>query len=154
MNTPESPVKPASGVWKALLVLVLVFVLGAAAAIGGGLLLLRSQIRIAATAPATQQGPLDKLAARIEERLGDRLQLSPAERSALHEELAVTTLRAKELRTRLADDIRELAADTFGRISSHLPGDKQAKLKEEMDARLAPWGLLPQAGAGQPPKAN
>ena len=154
MNTTDAPAKPASGTWKAVLLLVVVFFLGAATSIGGGLLFLRSQIRKAATAPSNNQGPLDRLSARIESHLGDHLKLSPSERGTLHEELAVTTRRAKELRLRLADDIRALADETITRIGSHLPADKQAKLRQEVDERLAPWGLQPKAGGEVSSKTN
>jgi len=154
MNTTDTPPKPAGGVWKALLILILVFILGAATGIGGGLLILRAQIRKAATATVSQQGPLDKLAARVEAHLGDRLHLSATERSALHEELGVTTRRAKELRLRLADDIRALAGDTIRRIGARLPAEKQAALRKEMDERLTPWGLKPDTVGDRPPKAD
>lgn len=154
MNTTDPPAKPTSGTWKALLVLALVFLLGAATGIGGGLLFLRAQIRKAATAPLNNQGPFDKLSARIESQLVKNLQLDPPERSAVHEELAVTSRRAKELRLRLADDIRALAGDTIARIGGHLSAEKQAKLRQDADAWLAPWGLQPKAGAEHLPKTN
>ena len=150
----DTPAKPTSGTWKALLVLALVFLLGAATGIGGGLLFLRAQIRKAATAPVNNQGPFDKLSARIESQLGKNLQLDPQERNAVHEELALTTRRAKELRLHLAGDIRALAGDTIARIGSHLSAEKQTKLRQDADAWLAPWGLQPRASAVHPPKAD
>jgi len=154
MNTTDAPARTTKGAWKAVLLLVLVFILGAATAIGSGLLFLRSEIRKAATAPVSQQGPLDRFSGRIESHLAGRLKLSDSERNALHEELAVTTRRAKELRLRLANDVRALAGETVARIGSHLPAEKRAKLRQEVEERLAPWGLQPKASGEHPPKAD
>lgn len=154
MNPPEVPVKPSRSKWKAALLLVFVFILGGACGLGGGILLLRSWIRLAITAPLSQQGPLDKLAAQIEGKIGRSLKLSEDELRAVHDELAVSTRKAKELRLRTGDEVRALAEDTIARISSHLPSDKQAKWRQQAAARLEPWGLLPAAKTEDKPKTN
>lgn len=151
---PDAPAKPSRGVWKAVLLLLVVFVLGAASGIGGGLLFLRSQIRRAATAPVTNRGPLDTLADRMESRLTGRLQLSESERSAVREELAASVRQAKEIRLRIANDIRALAGDTVARIAKHLSAEKQVKLWKEAESRLEPWGLNVKPSGTPPTGAN
>ncbi len=145
MNAPEIPAKPSRSKWKAALLLIFVFLLGGACGLGGGMILLRSWIRLAITAPLSHQGPVDKLAARIESNIGRSFKLSTDELHAVHDELAVSTRKAKELRLRVGDDARALAEDTIVRIGSHLPADKQAAWRQQATARLAPWGLLPDA---------
>lgn len=131
-----------------------VFFLGGACGFGGGMILLRSWIRLAITAPVSNHGPIDKLAARIESNIGRSMKLSADELRAVHDELAVSIRKAKELRLRVGDEARALAEDTIARIDSHLPTDKQAGWRQQATARLEPWGLLPPAKMGDKPKTN
>ncbi len=147
MSSLESPPKPSRSNWKAVLLLLFVFILGAGCGLGGGLLLFRSWFRLAVTAPLSHHGPIDKLAAHIETNLSRSLKLSDDECRAVHEELAVSTRKAKELRLRVGDEVRELAADTIERVGRHLPADKQANWRRQATAKLEPWGLMPGAKA-------
>ena len=56
----------------------------------------------------------------MESRLTGRLQLSDSERSAVRSELAASVKQAKEIRLRIANDIRALPGDTVARIGKHL----------------------------------
>ena len=154
MNPSEVPVKKSRSTWKAALLLLVVFLLGAGCGLGGSMLLLRSWIRLAVTSPVNNHGPLDKLASRIEYHLQRSLKLSDDELRAVHEELALSTRKAKELRLRVGDEARGLAEDTIVRIGSHLPPDKQANLRKQATARLEPWGLLPGAKVETAPKKD
>lgn len=136
------------------MLLLVVFFLGAGCGIGGSMLLLRFWIRLAVTSPVSNHGPLDKLASRIENHLKHSLKLSDDELRAVHEELALSTRKAKELRLRVGDEARGLAEDTIVRIGSHLPSDKQANWRKQATARLEPWGLMPSAKAETAPKKD
>jgi hypothetical protein len=154
MNPTEIPSKPSGSKWKAALLLVFVFMLGGACGLGGGMLLLRSWIWLAITAPLSHHGPIDKLAAQIESKIGRSFKLSADELRAVHDELAVSSRKAKELRLRVGDEARALVEDSIARIGSHLPADKQANWRQQATARLEPWGLLPAAKKEDKPKPN
>lgn len=141
MNPPATPAKPASNRWKAVLILLLVFALGAATGVGGALFYVRSQMRFAVVRPLSGRDRLDRLAARVESNLSKSLKLNAQERSAVHGELAVSVEKARQLRTRMFLEVRALVADTLARIGNRLPPEKQAKLKKKAADRLSRWGF-------------
>ena len=144
-STPSSTPTPKhiAPRWRAILLLLIVFVAGAGCGLGGSLFLFRWAVRKAFIMPVTASGPLDRLAGRIESQLNAKLNLTVAERDAVREELTAGTQRAKEIRLRVANEIRALAGDTVSRIERRLPVEKQAGLRELAKARLEPWGLQP-----------
>ena len=142
MNPPgDTPLSPVSNRWKALLMLVTVFVLGAGAGVGGTLYYVRSQVRYAMMHPFADRGRLDRLAARVESNLTQSLNLDASERQAVHEELSVSVQRAKRLRLRMFFETRMLMRDTLARIEKRLPAEKQAQLKQKAEDRLGRWGF-------------
>ncbi len=142
MNTPADipPATPRSS--RALLLLLFVFLLGAASGIGGGLLVLRHFARRAFIGEMRENGPVELVTAALEKQVSSELDLTAAERQAARRELAITVTRFKDLRTRLRSDARDVIEDTIVRIEQHLPPEKRTKLRERVGSRLRPWGLV------------
>jgi hypothetical protein len=141
-DTPLAPLpSPASARWKAVLLLVAVFALGAGIGVGGTLYYFRSQVRHTMMHPLADRGRIDRLAARVEANLARSLDLDAGERQAVHEELAVSVEQARQLQKRMFFEINGVIRDTLTRIEKRLPPDKQAKLKRKAEHRLARWGF-------------
>lgn len=135
--------------WKGLLILLLVFAMGAASGGAGALFYMRAQVRQAvlrAFAGRDRTDRLERLAVRVENNLASSLALNAQERQAVHEELQESVRQGRRLRLRMLMEVRRLVADTVVRIGQRLPPDKQAKLKAKADRRLDRWGLEPDPG--------
>lgn len=138
----DLPPSPKNSRWKALLLLGLVFVLGAACGIGGGLLVLRRVVHRAIAEPQSEHTPVDLVIAALERDISSELDLDDAQRHQLHESLQVTAKDFKGLRLEIWQKAREKTRESLDRIASQLPPDKAAKLRERATSRLKPWGLL------------
>jgi len=138
----DSSSSPKSSRWKAVLLLVLVFVLGAGCGIGGGLLVLRRVVHRAIAEPQSEHTPVDLVIAALERDISGDLDLDDAQRQQLHESLQATAKDFKDLRVEIWQKARTKATESLERIASQLPPDKAAKLRERAKSRLQPWGLL------------
>ena len=135
-----SPAAPPRG--RALVLLFLVFLLGAASGIGGGLLLLRGLAHRAWAGELGEHSPIEIVTSGIEHQIAAELQLTPEEREAVQDELAVTVQRFRDLRLKLRSDSRDIVEDTVQRIEQRLPPEKRAELRARAGTRLRPWGLM------------
>lgn len=138
----DSSSSPKSSRWKAVLLLGLVFVLGAACGIGGGLFVLRRMVHRAIAEPQSEHTPVDLVIGALEHDISSELDLDDAQRHQLHESLQVTAKDFKGLRLEIWHKAREKTRESLERISSQLPPEKAAKLRERATSRLKPWGLL------------
>ncbi|HBJ82506.1 MAG: hypothetical protein Q8M07_20165 [Prosthecobacter sp.] len=127
---------------KAVLLLVLVFILGAACGIGGGLLVLRRVFQHAIAHPGGQNAPVDRVIAHLESSIASELDLTAAERAAIRPELEQAATDFKALRAEVWRKAALNVQDTLGRVSTHLPPEKQTRLQTEAAKRLQPWGLM------------
>lgn len=125
-----------------MLLLGLVFVLGAACGIGGGLLVLRRMVHRAIAEPQSEHTPVDLVIAALEHDISSELDLDDAQRHQLHESLQITAQDFKGLRIEIWQKAREKTRQSLERIASQLPPEKAAKLRERATSRLKPWGLL------------
>lgn len=138
MNTPSH----SSSRWKAILILLLVFALGIGCGVGGGLLVLRRIVQQAIAHPDGAHAPADRLVGRVEALMAADLNLTAAERSAVHAELLQTAAELKALRLEVWQKTGTTVTDSLDRICKHLPAEKQALLRKKTAERLGPWGLL------------
>ncbi|MBK8037949.1 MAG: hypothetical protein IPK22_12600 [Verrucomicrobiaceae bacterium] len=138
----ESSPSPKRSRWKAVLLLGLVFVLGAACGIGGGLFVLRRVVHRAITDPQSDRTPVDLVIAALERDVSSELDLDDAQRHQLHQSLQITVKDFKGLRIEVWQKAREKARESLERIASQLPPEKAARLREHATSRLKPWGLL------------
>ncbi|OYW74706.1 MAG: hypothetical protein B7Z37_16585 [Verrucomicrobia bacterium 12-59-8] len=138
MNTPSI----TSSRWKAVLLLLLVFALGAGCGIGGGLLVLRRIVQHAIAHPNDEHAPVDRAVGKIEFLMVAELDLTDSERSAVHAELLQTAGEFKALRLQVWQKAGMAVAGSLDRICQHLPAEKQAALRKKAAERLGPWGLL------------
>lgn len=128
--------------WKAVLLLLFIFILGAACGIGGGLLVVRRVAQHAIAHPGGENAPIDRAAAHFESLIASDLDLTAAERDALHAELRTTTSDFKALRAEVWQRARMNVQHSLDRISGHLPPEKQKALRDHAARRLRPWGLM------------
>jgi hypothetical protein len=140
MNDASS--SPQNSRWKAVLLLGLVFVLGAACGIGGGLFVLRRMVHRAIADPQSEHTPVDLVIAALERDVSAEIDLDDAQRQQLHESLQITAKDFKGLRIEIWQKAREKTRESLDRIASQLPPEKAAKLRERAISRLKPWGLL------------
>jgi cell division protein FtsB len=126
--------------WKAIAVLVVVFVFGLVAGIGGTALVVRRSLQKQIATGMVGTPLID----RLEKEMKISLNLTPAEQTAVGAELDITRRELIESRKHMIEGLRTTSEDTLSRIKSHLPPDKQAMLEERARNRLAPWGLLNQ----------
>ena len=142
MNTPAPPTSGTNRL-RALLFLLLVFLLGAGCGIGGGLLVLHGIAQRAFSAEPGNTSPVELVTAALEKQIAGELELTPAQRETAHRELAITIVKFKDLRVRMRSDARAIVKDTLERVEQNLPPEKRVKLRERVRARLQPWGLVP-----------
>lgn len=152
-----NPSSPPSSRWKAVLLLLLFFALGAGCGIGGGLLVLRRVVQHAMTHPNDDHAPVDRLVSKLESLMVAELELTESERSAVHAELLRTAADFKALRREVWQKAGMTVAGSLDRICQKLPQKKQEVLRQKVAERLGPWGLLDQAAASSfclPPSAS
>ena len=138
MNTPSQ----TSSRWKAVLLLLLVFALGAGCGIGGGLLVLRRIVQHSIAHPDESHAPVDRVVGKIESLMVVELDLTDSEHSAVHAELLQAASEFKALRHEVWQKAGVSVAGSLDRICQHLPAEKQAILRKKAAERLGPWGLL------------
>ncbi len=138
MNTSSN----TSSRWKAVLLLLLVFALGAGCGIGGGLLVLRRIVQHAIAHPDESHAPVDRVVGKIESLMVAELDLTDSELSAVHAELLQAATEFKALRSEVWQKAGVSVAGSLDRICLHLPAEKQAILRKKAAERLGPWGLL------------
>jgi hypothetical protein len=138
----DSSPSPKRSRWKAVALLGLVFVLGAACGIGGGLLVLRRLVQHAIAEPQSNRTPVDLVIAALEREMLSELDLDDAQRHQLHQSLQITAQDFKGLRVEVWQKAREKTRESLERIASQLPPEKAVKLRERASSRLKPWGLL------------
>lgn len=150
--TPASEQTKSSGNWRALLLLLLVFVAGLGFGAGGVVLVGRHMLRRAFTATADETGPIDRMLAATERNVTRNLGLTPAERAAVHEELVATSREFKRDRATFIDAVRGITGDTIARIAKRLPPEKGVRLEKLARERLQPLGMLPKTSPTPAPR--
>lgn len=133
---------PPSARWKAITLLVVVFLLGIIIGAASCVFVTIHRLQRAAKAPVSSIGPAEAVLNRAESRLAKELGLSPEATQAVHQELAITAQRIREIRSEMTQDSRLLARDTLKRLLPHIPESKQQKLLDSAKRHLEPWGLL------------
>ncbi|TDU73049.1 hypothetical protein EI77_01516 [Prosthecobacter fusiformis] len=144
MNSTTIPVAGRPGRMRALLLLGLVFILGAACGIGGGLIFLRGLAQRTWAGETGDKSPVERVTNSIENQMAKELDLTPEERLAVRKEFATTVAQFRALRIKLREDSRSIVEDTLSRLEKQIPEEKRAGLRERADARLRPWGLMPE----------
>ncbi|WP_395751436.1 hypothetical protein [Prosthecobacter sp.] len=137
-----STTSPTSSRWKAVLLLLLVFALGAGCGIGGGLLVVRRIAQHAIAHPNEDHAPMDRVVSKIESLMVAELNLTESERSAVHAELQQTAAEFKTLRQEMWQKAGANVESSLDRLCQHLPAEKQAMLRKKAAERLGPWGLM------------
>ncbi len=133
--------------WKALLLLFVVFSLGAASGIGVGGLWLKKRAQAVLANSNSTDGPAIIIFDNMEEKLTRKLDLTPTERAALHEEFDQATQEIQNVRTETLESVRKISQQTLDRIEQRLPPEKRSPFREEARETLMPWSLLPKDGA-------
>ncbi len=126
---------------KAILLLLVIFILGVVVGVGGLAMLMADRLKDAVRHPETAEGPSDRVIDRIGDDLEDHLDLTPEENQAVREELAVGHGELREIRKKLLHDVRDVIGETVGRIEDRLPEEKRPPFRERVGERLDPWGL-------------
>lgn len=129
--------------WRALLLLLVVFLTGAACGLGGGALVLRSMMQRALHGEASDgNAPVDWVISTLEREISDDLDLTESERAAVHQELLTTARDFRQMRVKMLMDTRDRVRETLARVEKHLPEEKRLLLHERASRRLRPWGLM------------
>ncbi|MGC4016243.1 MAG: hypothetical protein QM755_17230 [Luteolibacter sp.] len=128
--------------WKAVLLLLVVFLLGAVTGVFTCGAVILAKLRESARNPAAASRPMERFFDRTERQLDRELNLDAEEKQAVHEELETTSGRLREIRMGVSRDVRALAHDSVERIAARLPEEKRAAFREKASKRLGPWGLL------------
>lgn len=128
---------------KAILVLLLVFLLGNLTGIGASTSLMLKRLQANVRQPETSHGAAVRLLDRAERKLDESLDLSPSERADVHGEFMVTRQRLAEIRLRMIGELRRLSHDTVERVSRRIPESKRGDFRRLADERLRPWGFAP-----------
>jgi hypothetical protein len=134
--TPES--QPSSKRWKAIGLLVLVFVLGIVMGVGGSAMVVRRTLQQKIASGTVG----DNLVDHLEKELARRLKLTPAEQAAVAPEFEITRQQIQAHRKEMLKSMRDTSEDTLARVKSKLPPEKQILLEDAVRKQLAPWGLL------------
>lgn len=85
---------------------------------------------------------MDRVVSKIESLMVAELDLTEAERRAVHGELQQTAAEFKALRQEMWQKAGADVADSLDRLCNHLPAEKQALLRKKAAERLGPWGLV------------
>lgn len=128
---------------KAIVLLVMVFLLGAITGMGGSIMVMIHRLQNNLNNPELADGPANRVINRMENDLKSHLDLSPEESSAVREELEQSRKELREIRIKLSQDLRRVAGDTTDRIGNRLPEAKRQPLRDLANKRLKPWGLQP-----------
>lgn len=140
-DSTESRNVARKGPLKAIVLLAVIFGLGALAGAGATVWTLRAHLQDIARDPSKADGPAVKVIARVEEDLTSHLDLTPDERAGVQEELEFTRAVLRERRGELVEDLRQVALDTVERLEKRVPEEKRAALRERVGERLDPWGV-------------
>ncbi len=111
--------------WKALLLLVVVFLLGSACGIGGSGLWMRDKMKAAISDPHNADGAFLRRIDQIETRLIRDLDLTAKERTAVTQELGQAGEQFKTKRVEFLDSLQTLSVETQSRIEQSLPPEKR-----------------------------
>lgn len=114
-----------SSLWKALLLLVLVFLLGAACGFGGSGLWMRAKMKAAISDPTNADGAFLRRINQIEARLVRDLDLTTEERSVVAREFERAAEQFKENRSEFLNSLKTFSAETHSRIEQSLPPEKR-----------------------------
>jgi|GEM_PF-5983739 len=132
--------------WKAVVILFIVFMLGLVCGVGGSAWMARRSIRQQMTQTTiADRAPVDAFMERIGTRLSRELELDAGQTEAVNKELSQTAIQLKQVRLKGVTETRLIALDTLRRIQQHVPEERRKELRQRAIARLAPWGLLNEA---------
>jgi len=141
-DIPSPPLLKKRSKWKAILLLLVMFMLGMVAGVGTCGVVVLAKLRESVRNPAAASRPMERFFDRTERQLDRELALDTAEKQAVHEELETTSGKLREIRLGVSRDVRALAHDSVERIAARLPEAKRAAFREKASKRLGPWGLL------------
>ncbi len=124
--------------WKAIGLLLLIFVVGIVTGAGGLAIVVRHKLQVQMANGTVGTVVVD----RLEKELISKLDLSPSEQAAITPEFDITRREVRSHRLRMLEALRETSQDTLQRLKSKLPPEKQEILEQAARKRLGPWGLL------------
>lgn len=154
-STPAAITDPKSrkqsSRWKALLLLFIVFSLGAASGIGAGGLWLKKRAQAVLANPDSTDGPAIVIFDSMEKDLSRELDLTPGEQAAMGEEFDRAAEELRSLRASTLASVRKISQQALDRIEPRLTPEKRSPFREKARETLTPWSLLPKDGA--PPAA-
>lgn len=138
--------KIKSGRFRAIIMLVVVFIVGALAGSGGTLFALSRYVKASFQRnwedPNRSDGMGDAMIRNFEKKLDD-LDLTPTEKAAVSEELDKTRKEFHDLRGEVGPRIRAMVAKSDAGIRSVLPPEKIEDYEAISRKHLSPWGLAP-----------
>jgi hypothetical protein len=124
--------------WKAIGLLLLLFVVGIVTGVGGLAIVVRHKLQVQMANGTVGTVVVD----RLEKELISKLDLSPSEEAAIRPEFDITRREVRLHRQRMLESLRETSRGTVQRLKSKLPPEKQELLEKVAHKRLGPWGLL------------
>jgi len=139
--------------WKAILGVLLIFVLGFTSGV------VCSSIVIIRKARAALQHPGAMATAALEKQLTQNLDLDPTQRQQIHGYFMENLQHRKELNQQIRPQAQMLNQQTFQQITATLRPDQQALFRQNIDkfrnrltkaAANADWQSLPMPGASPP----
>jgi len=108
-----------------MLLLVVMFLLGAACGVGGSGLWMRAKMKAAISDPYNADGAFLRRIERVETRLIRDLDLTTDERSAVTQELDRAAEQFKASRSDFMNRLKTVSAETRSRLEQSLPPEKR-----------------------------
>lgn len=137
---PETKPKPR-GRGKAAALLLGVYFMGIVTGVGGGLFVIKQQVRRVLHGSPEAGAPLDFIFAKVEADIAGKAALSPEERAVLHERMLVLSREFKGARMRLATEMREAVQREIGTVSGRVEPTRRERVREIIRQRVERWGL-------------
>ncbi len=139
--TTDSPSSPKHRCFKAIALLLFVFILGNLTGIGGSACVMLKHLQSTLRDPSIVNPRVENFLDRAASKIGDDLDLNATDRKAVREELETTGNRLGEIRLQMATDLKATARETIDRIEPRLSEEKRAAFRESAARHLAPWGI-------------
>lgn len=124
-NQASSSNRLSSPPWKALLLLAVVFLLGAGCGIGGSGLWIRAKMKAAISDPHNADGAFLRRIDRVEARLIRDLDLTTEEQRVVAQEFERAAEQFKTNRVEYLNSLQAFSTETKSRIEQSLPPEKR-----------------------------
>jgi hypothetical protein len=139
MNADPKP-KPR-GRGKAAALLLGVYLMGIVTGVGGGLFVIKQQVRRVLHGSPEAGTPVDFIFAKAETDIADEAGLTPAERAVLHERMLALSREFRGARTRFAAEMREAVRREISTVSGRVEPTRRERVREVIRQRVERWGL-------------